>query len=1073
MNYDLEGDWDGQVVSCCREPSSSYPLGVTCWVTGDFPGDTVRGPYPNSVPPTVNGGRGARKGSGSRGGRPRVSHPMLDLAAARLKRYKEPKGPTPKEDVLGRFRKVVWFLTLGSFSPSFVCSFFKGVFPDYYRQLSYRGTKSSVMRAQAEACSGKLLLDSEFSGVLKIYRAGPWAHNAPDWLRAQYRDPLVDSVSGVTDSGKLSKVETGESLDRCGSVGGERANEPASRDVPEAGGEAAPGLDAGATLEDLQKEAQFFESWSKYSLAVPGTTPPTAQEVALGAKRGVTAVLEARQLHAASQGVSVSAEAAPGFSCSQESGALYRLDRIAVFLDEVAMLESLVGRALDLTSAEMREGMENGLLSVLSQRPPGSLGAGAVPRSVAPPPAEPPPAEPTPGAPSVPVSDSLGDTYPGTTAGRPDHPVVSEEDVSQNSSDSGLNQKSGFSPGSEDPDDLSIPVSLADSEAPAVLVDPKLCERDLSLKEFPIVMIVTPGVKDLEVTVKRCLMDVWRNDNFFAPACPVSVGDTAGLNIFQLSPVPEVWVLDQNPEEKYPIISDFAYNLGPARQYLVDSWTARKHGKWVLTDDNLHAVVNYYYGKNSKRVPDTERPEFALEFPKLPSAPKDWFSLQNLTLDRAKACFDEWRAVEGPGICRATPDLLDLVERGMGPGYWGLKDSFLLHWMFGRAVRQVLGQSAGLSPEGLSHRFIPLSPVFTPELAEEIFLAGFWRLPLWTSIFAPYTESLAPRDQAENLPGHRWVTGMGYLPEEVVQRILGVTSSEKPWDDPFLEGCNRKETCGFMASWARDVACRVKSRAWFEGDRLGGVPVYGFSDCWKPAYSLPCIGQVKRWSPSAPLFMTEEGLLERAIFGNREWLTQDVLRDLPRELSVWWDLREWKDLVANFQKLPVRIHCFSILAVTHYLRYLEQSSVYPSQDKSPLLVGFRVPLGVAVPSGDSIPFPSGDMGHIVGLQVAALESRGSELSEDLPEGLDVPDGGESAGTVVAASGNSVSGERSLPWGGGKSQRMAKALAKAEKEDESAREAREIRDAERAMSLEKSLDITVARMEGMTWLLEPD
>jgi len=68
---------------------------------------------------------------------------------------------------------------------------------------------ASVEKAVAVARAGELLLGDDYRDALEHYRAGPWAHNAPDWLRKQYGVPLFGEAE-IVDVGVSSKSNSGK-----------------------------------------------------------------------------------------------------------------------------------------------------------------------------------------------------------------------------------------------------------------------------------------------------------------------------------------------------------------------------------------------------------------------------------------------------------------------------------------------------------------------------------------------------------------------------------------------------------------------------------------------------------------------------------------------------------------------------------------------------------------------------------------------------------------------------------------------------------------------------------------------
>ena len=349
LDFD-DDDFDDGLVEDYRESALGYPLGLTCWVlTGVMPECSKSGP--RSFPPiSMNGGKGKRKGKGSRGGRPPVEHKILDAAKSRLLRYRKPEGKASRDHALFPFRKVVWFLLLASYSPHFVRRFLKGVHEDYYRKLSYKGAVSSVGLIHKEAVAGEILLDRGFQEILKEYRAGPWAHDAPDWLRAQYGVPLAEPKSVGKDSRKGKGKDSGKDV----------AGSPA----------VVLGSGSGRSLEDFQKEKELCLTWDLLMSRNPSLGPLTPGEITLGIAEGISSILVRRE--AAGVFVGQRAGEAPGGSpvvppsVVDEKG--LRALKVAKVLEEVSQFEALVGVSLNLTSVELAEAVDSGLLFVLGKR---------------------------------------------------------------------------------------------------------------------------------------------------------------------------------------------------------------------------------------------------------------------------------------------------------------------------------------------------------------------------------------------------------------------------------------------------------------------------------------------------------------------------------------------------------------------------------------------------------------------------------------------------------------------------------------------------------------------------------
>jgi len=268
-----------------------------------------------------------------------VEHDFLDIARDRLLPFKRKKTPLPMcWDRLEEFRDIVWFLILAGYSPTFICEFFRVELPNLFPKLSKEGVTSSVRKTQKLARDDQFLIDDDLADVLQFFEAGPWAHDAPDWLRLQYGVPLAEPKSGGKDS---------------------RKGKDSGKDVA--------GESVGAkSPEEFGREDAFWAMWSKYKAGCPGAADPTSEEVVLGVNQGISAILARRE----AAGVSVSAAtgqvagvpavgspvgsvvtgvpAGPGgFGVGVDS----EPEKSARFLDEVALAELARGGPLNLSPA--------------------------------------------------------------------------------------------------------------------------------------------------------------------------------------------------------------------------------------------------------------------------------------------------------------------------------------------------------------------------------------------------------------------------------------------------------------------------------------------------------------------------------------------------------------------------------------------------------------------------------------------------------------------------------------------------------------------------------------------------
>jgi hypothetical protein len=278
----VTGDFGEDLSPGHSESAMGISPGLSIWALGQFPklgetggfyGEGRRvGPYRglSKMPPSISMDREGEREPGSRG-RLSVRHPFLDVAGCWIRPYRKKKRVSPVcWDRLRNFRSVVWFLVLAGYSPSYIQTFFLTEIPNLFPSLSYKGVRTSVEKAYGCAFAGELILDNEFSETLKIFRAGPWATNAPDWLRAQYGVLLTGSPAGSGSGDKDGDAEA--------------VKVPA--EVP---------AGVGDTVEDLVRIREFLGCWEVYSLMVPGGCVLKSGDLAFGLAHGFVALLERRE----------------------------------------------------------------------------------------------------------------------------------------------------------------------------------------------------------------------------------------------------------------------------------------------------------------------------------------------------------------------------------------------------------------------------------------------------------------------------------------------------------------------------------------------------------------------------------------------------------------------------------------------------------------------------------------------------------------------------------------------------------------------------------------------------------
>jgi hypothetical protein len=280
-----------------------------------------------------------------------VEHDFLEVAQYRLLPLKRKKTPIPMcWDRLKGFRDVVWFLVLAGYSPTFICEYFRKELPNLFPKLSKEGVTSSVRKTQKLARDGKFFLDEEFAGVLADFDAGPWSHDAPDWLRIQYGVPLERPESGSKDS------QT-------------RSGEVSRKDVAVEPNERKP-------TEQFEREFAFTNNWSIYSRIYPNTAALSPEEYAMGIRGGVFAVLAHREsLKRArdAENGAVPEQAAPANSVGGATGRNFRneeADRVKLlkYMESLNLVETAIGKPLNLTPDEVGFAVDYGLDVVLKSR---------------------------------------------------------------------------------------------------------------------------------------------------------------------------------------------------------------------------------------------------------------------------------------------------------------------------------------------------------------------------------------------------------------------------------------------------------------------------------------------------------------------------------------------------------------------------------------------------------------------------------------------------------------------------------------------------------------------------------
>lgn len=892
--------------------------------------------------PTLSEESGKRKC-----GRPVRAHAFLDLIRYRLKKFRRRQKVDYYSDLLRDFRKDLWFLILAGYPVNSIRWIFSSELPKLFSRLSFDGTLTSLKITLEQAEVSRIDLDEEYLDLLEYYSAGPWAHNAPDWLRAQYGVPLAEPKTGGKNSVSGKKEAEISVLPVEAVVGG-----------------------SGKSLEDFQKESLFVDSWIKYRASHPGMPDLSPEEMVLGVTQGLSAVLASRAL---AGGVGNLGGGVPG-DVPPVSPVLVRVEgessRTIKFLEEVAMVEASMGAPLNLVPTEMVEALEVGLLAVLAKRlgsgSSGPANAGSGIGVTAP-------------VPLVELTDSGRAALP---SGGVDSGVVGGgKPVDSVGVVSAVASESGDLVAPEEPvKDLGVEV--VSPEVPAV-VSPKgsISEIPVSKKvTSPEVVAPVVPVSDPVVRVEQVVEaePEWLKFPGFGIAAGVLAGP--GVDPFNVGKVPRVWKLDEEAELAggYQQPSEFYKSLGKAAPYLVDYVTSTDYGSWVLRDDNGFGIYENFGDGSPKKEIDLERTRFPTIFPKLKSCPTTKEGMLSLTFEQARDCYDEWCVLwneDNPDILPRIgstssmevsdphPMLLDLVNRGMGPAYWGLGDHFLMTWILGLAVRKAFGFSVFWCDSEGVRRMLPMARAMTPELAREVYKAGYRDLCPWRATAPMFIETLAPRRESENLPGHIWVSGQGYLRIEDREAFLAkvhayVKNSNHP---DFLAQKLSVPEVYLMVAWAKDVNARISSRHWVSANLEQGFEG-GFYDRWLPRYSEPCYACASDMRHVAsPLFCYSDSVASRYDLLTVEWLTPQTLNAPSTWLCPPWEAyTPFKGVSAKLPQIPFQMHVRSMYAVNYYFRHLEQRVPVVLEKGLPLKYrGSHLPEKFKIPL-EKIPFPPSD-----------------------------------------------------------------------------------------------------------------
>jgi hypothetical protein len=936
-----------------------------------------RGPVPGaSLVPTLIDRSVKRKS-----GRPVRMHAFLDLLRSRLRKYQKPHKKDYYTDLVRDFRKDLWFLILAGYPVNSIRVVFALELPNLFGNLSFKGMVTSLQITIKEAKATRIDLDEEYLDLLKNYSAGPWAYNAPDWLRAQYGVPLEEPKSGGKDSrkGKGKGKDSGKDV----------AGEPAGAKSP----------------EELGREDAFWTMWSKYKVGCPGAPDPTSEEVSLGVNLGISAILARREAAGVSVGAgTVEAPVVPVVGSGVVSSAVPagpvapvsgndRALRIERLLGEIAHVEKSTGVSLNLTHVEFAEAVDSGLSVVLAKR----QGSAGVPLA---------PVVPVPAGAGVSGNDSGGDSVGD---GKPGDSHVVDSAVAKESGDLvapvepvkdlGADGVGGVSepkalvvPGSgSSGDEEKEKVGAAPVEEPVVEVVPEVPDAPVVTVSRPLVgtervivpeVVVEPAKEKKDFSRRRSVLDpVPESEWLRYPSLGIAPGVRGGPDVdpWNIGGVPRVWKIDEAPFKKADTkFSDFYKSLGDAAPYLVEHVQDTKLGDWVLTGDNGFALYERFGGDSPKERlgwsgegPDAKfnwgGEIFPTFFPELNAAPTNQREMYDLTLEQAKACFEEWnqRYEEdtpeisdkkghrgGMSTVCPGPMLMDLVNRGMGPDYWKGHDTFLAHWLLGLAVRQACGFSTSWAHQG-GKRYIPLGVVPSLEKVSYACKNFFAAIAPWRSVSPIYTETLAPRRASENLPGHVWAAGLGYFRVEDYERFKAYAGKRNE-NHKDLNGLRAEERM-MMTNWCLDIFNRVSTRNWVSHEKAPDGGHY-FLDTWDPrGDQLASASDGVNRLTCSPLFCDSgrvSGYFSRmshSLLNNDLLVGNGALRGL-----LWPPKSGFSGLEETWAKLPLDIHMYSLYAVGYYLQHLENRRQRDA--KGGVLRGIVAPPDYLLPE-DKVPFP--------------------------------------------------------------------------------------------------------------------
>ena len=771
---------------------SILPAKISVWVTGHYPsrpeGSGSRGPVSGlSRPPYISEVLDRKPYSF---GRPDVSHHFLDFARMRLGRYVRRQKALPRSrDRLKRFRQELWFLVLAGYSPSLIRDLFQEVLSKAFESLSYGGVVGSIKELVLVAEAGEFLLEEEYCELLEDYKTGPWALDAPDWLRKQYGVPLPGEVSSKRDSGKqkgfvdlVSGQGSGQSFEPV--VGLEQA----SPGVQGLAGFLHPGPGGYNEFQLL-----FMEGLFKQMMAGFGGFPVPAGAGGVCAGGGGTG-------------------GAPGvfspagvISPASETGGLSeksRKEKRAELDEDIASYEESRG-SLALTPAEYFRALDLGLSVVLAERAsgtrpadPGSgdlsvltkeglpetpaetskvvLGGGETQALVDPVPKAKPDDSADGGNEPAELPAETGDVLLTKNESAPDQSGVDDGDKSEGDPDGSspdAGSDAGLKDDSDQADEADEDKDLVPPPGNESVENIEYEDDDEATIWGPALAARSPFIADPYSTEAKM------KSGAKAPASGVDPGK-----------VPE-----KNPELGSGKVLDIVESppvVGSGNPAAL----VAKVAKTVVLKEFKHELLL----RDPKELVWTGHKTF---FPKLEN-------LGSATYEDLLACYGEYtegkrKVEEGFELYPLDLSTFQLLsDRGW---VWRMvcqllagkrvKDSLGTLLVLEGIVQRVFGLASGLVDPVSGGRYVQYGPVWTPEKAAEMKAAGVAKW--WRSMNPLQVEARRPRTVEDIPPGYAWVPFFGYYSNSVLERARRVYDSPARMDYGYEGQDLRKDELDF------------------------------------------------------------------------------------------------------------------------------------------------------------------------------------------------------------------------------------------------------------------------------------